>query len=80
MPRLVNIKLDLKLPRFGGIQATWKPDETEVRAAWELYMEMVTRTPLGEFLPADGQRLMSVTRYEFGLNHIGIQCLGCIKA
>ena len=54
MPRLVNVKLDLKLPVIGGIQGTWEPDESEVRAAWELYVEMVTRTPLGEFSLADG--------------------------
>ncbi len=54
MPRLVNVKLDLKLPGFGGIQGTWVPEESEVRAAWELYVEMVTRTPLGELSPTDG--------------------------
>ena len=47
MPQLVNVKLDLKLPGIGGIQGTWEPDESEVRASWELYVEMVTRTPLG---------------------------------
>ena len=54
MPRLVNVKLDLKLPGLGGIQGSWEPDESEVRAAWELYVEMVTRTPVGEFSSAEG--------------------------
>ena len=54
MPRLVNVKLDLKLPGLGGIQSTWEPDEAEVRAAWELYVGMVTRTPLGEFSSVEG--------------------------
>ena len=49
MPHLVNVKLDLKVPGIGGIQGTWEPDESEIRAAWELYVEMVTRTPLGMF-------------------------------
>ena len=49
MPKLVNVKLDLKLPGIGGIGGTWEPDESEVGAAWELYVEMVTRTPLGGF-------------------------------
>ena len=53
MPRLVNVKLDLKLPGI-GIQGTWEPDECEIRAAWELYVELVTRSPLGEILPAEG--------------------------
>ena len=54
MPKLVNVKLDLKLPGIGGIQGTWEPDESEIRAAWELYVEMVTRTPLGGFSPQEG--------------------------
>ena len=54
MPRLVNVKLDLKLPGIGGIQGTWEPDESEVRAAWELYVEMVTRTPLGDLSTQEG--------------------------
>ncbi len=54
MPKLVNVKLDLQLPGIGGIAGTWEPDESEVRAAWELYMEMVTRTPLGGFSSQDG--------------------------
>ena len=54
MPKLVNVKLDLKLPGIGGIAGTWEPDESEVRAAWELYVEMVTRTPLGGFSSRDG--------------------------
>ena len=47
MPKLVNVKLDLKVPGIGGISGTWEPDQSEVKAAWELYVEMVTRTPLG---------------------------------
>ena len=46
MPRLVIIRLDPKLPGIGGIQGTWEPDESEIRAAWELYVEMITRTRL----------------------------------
>lgn len=53
MPRLVNVKLDLKLLGI-GIQGTWEPDESEVRAAWELYVELVTRTPLGEISSVEG--------------------------
>ena len=47
MPNLVNVKLDVRIPGIGGIAGTWEPDESEIRAAWELYVEMVTRTPLG---------------------------------
>ena len=54
MPKLVNVKLDLKVPGIGGVAGTWEPDESEVRAAWELYVEMVTRTPLGGFSSQEG--------------------------
>ena len=54
MPKLVNVKLDLKVPGIGGISGTWEPDESEVKAAWELYVEMVTRTPLGGFSSKEG--------------------------
>ena len=54
MPKLVNVKIDLKIPGIGGISGTWEPDESEVGAAWELYVEMVTRTPLGGFSFRDG--------------------------
>ena len=54
MPKLINVKLDLKVPGIGGISGTWEPDESEVRAAWELYVEMVTRTPLGGFSSQEG--------------------------
>ena len=54
MPKLVNVKLNLKLPGIGGISGTWEPDESEVKAAWELYVEMVTRTPLGGFSSQEG--------------------------
>ncbi len=54
MPRLVNVRLDLKILGIGGIQGTWEPDESEVRAAWELYVELVTRTPLGDISLVEG--------------------------
>ena len=54
MPKLVNVKLDLKIPGLAGVTGTWEPDESEVSAAWELYVEMVTRTPLGGFSPQEG--------------------------
>ena len=54
MPKLVNVKIDLKVPGIGGISGTWEPDEGEVKAAWELYVEMVTRTPLGGSLSQEG--------------------------
>ena len=54
MPKLVNVRLDLKIPGLGGIRGTWEPDDSEVKAAWELYVEMVTRTPLGDLSLHEG--------------------------
>ena len=54
MARLVDVKLDLTLPGIAGISGTWEPDDAEVKAAWELYVEMVTRTPLGGVSLRDG--------------------------
>jgi hypothetical protein len=39
-PKSVEVKLDLKLFSIGG---TWEPNDAERRAAWELYVELVTR-------------------------------------
>ena len=54
MPKLTNVKLNLKLPGFGGIEGTWEPDGAEISAVWELYVELITRAPLGEPAPHDG--------------------------
>ncbi len=54
MPKLVNVKIDVRIPGIGGIEGTWEPDESEIRAAWELYVEMVTRTPLGSVSRDEG--------------------------
>lgn len=39
-PKSIEVKLDLKLLSIGG---TWEPNDAERRAAWELYVELVTR-------------------------------------
>lgn len=43
MAKLNNITVELSLPGIGSIQGNWSPDETEQRAAWELYVELITR-------------------------------------
>ena len=40
MPRQSNVKLDLKVTGIGGISRTWEPNESEMKAAWELYVEI----------------------------------------
>ena len=54
MPRWVNMKVNLKVPGIISISGTWEPNQSEIKAAWELYVEMVTRTPLGGFSPHKG--------------------------
>lgn len=39
-PKEVEIGLDLK---FFSIKGTWDPNDAERRAAWELYVELITR-------------------------------------
>ena len=46
MLRLTNIAVNLNLPGLGSIQGTWGVDERQKNAAWELYIELVTRTTL----------------------------------
>jgi hypothetical protein len=41
MPKLTSVAVSLKLPFLGDINGTWEPDETEQRAAWEMYVELV---------------------------------------
>lgn len=39
-PKSVEVKLNLRVLEIAG---TWEPNDTERRAAWELYVELVTR-------------------------------------
>lgn len=39
-PKSVDVGLDLKV---FSIKGTWEPNDTERRAAWELYVELITR-------------------------------------
>lgn len=39
---------------FFKVTGTWKPDETERKAAWELYVELITRISVIELKENDG--------------------------
>ena len=39
-PKSVNVKLNLRVLEISG---TWEPNDVERHAAWELYVELVTR-------------------------------------
>lgn len=52
-PKFQDLKVSLKF-LIGGIEGTWKVDESERRAAWELYVELITRVSLARTDPAEG--------------------------
>ena len=51
---LKAIKIKFSLPWIGEIGGEWEPDESEVKAAWELYVELVTRISVVELKPDQG--------------------------
>ena len=50
---LESIELDLNL-LFFRIKGKWKPDQQEKNAAWELYVELVTRISVVELKKSEG--------------------------
>ncbi len=55
MPKkLTSVKVSLKLPYIGGVEGTWEPDESERNAAWEMYVELITRISVAELKPDEG--------------------------
>lgn len=59
--RLSEINVELSLPYIGKVSGIWKPDEAEQRAAWELYVELVTRISTIELQPNEGMLRESLT-------------------
>jgi len=54
MAKLRSVKVNLSLPFLGSIEGVWEPDENEVSAAWELYVELITRISVVELKPDEG--------------------------
>ncbi len=50
---LTKIAVNFKIPTF-GIEGTWEPDESEREAAWEMYVELVTRISVAELRSDEG--------------------------
>lgn len=46
-----DIKVSLKIPSIGEIAGTWEVDKNERRAAWEMYIELITRVSLARVNP-----------------------------
>jgi len=51
-PRTVSV--DLADTNGNGIRGTWQVNDKEQQAAWEIYVELVTRVPAVELRPDEG--------------------------
>lgn len=51
--KLKKVSVNIKTP-FLNIRGEWEADESEQRAAWELYVELVTRISVVELKPEEG--------------------------
>jgi hypothetical protein len=50
-----QISLSLGLPfGLGSMSGTWEPDEEERQAAWEMYVELITRTSVEDLAEGEG--------------------------
>jgi hypothetical protein len=49
-----QITARLTIPFVGEISGTWEPADAERSAAWELYLELVTRVSVEELAPDEG--------------------------
>ncbi len=54
MSNFKQVKVNFNLPYIGGIEGIWEPDESERNAAWELYIELITRISVAELKPDEG--------------------------
>lgn len=54
MPRPKQVAVKVRLPFLGEIAGTWEPIQAERRAAWELYIELITRVTIVELRPGEG--------------------------
>ena len=54
MAKLTGVKVSIQIPQLAAIEGTWEPDESERDAAWEMYVELVTRISLAELTPDEG--------------------------
>jgi len=54
MPRLESFSVELTLPFVGKVSGNWSPDDSERRAAWEMYVELATRIAVQPLAPDEG--------------------------
>jgi hypothetical protein len=49
-----GVTVNISVPGVGGISGTWKPSQKEREAAWEMYVELVTRVAVVELRLEEG--------------------------
>jgi hypothetical protein len=49
-----EVQVQLTIPFVGEISGSWEPDDAEQQAAWELYVELVTRIAVVPLHPGQG--------------------------
>jgi hypothetical protein len=49
-----QVSVNISLPLVGGVSGTWEPVRVESEAAWELYVELITRVSVVELVPGHG--------------------------
>jgi hypothetical protein len=55
MKKPTSVAVSINLPfGLGGLQGTWEPDESERKAAWEMYVELITRVAVVDLGPEEG--------------------------
>lgn len=59
----MQVRVSLAIPLVGGIEGTWEPKRAERDAAWELYVELITRISVVELDPEDGKTREALTSF-----------------
>ncbi|WP_438486828.1 hypothetical protein [Streptomyces sp. S186] len=52
--RPAEVAVKFTVPFVGEISGIWRPDDAERKAAWELYVELITRVSVIELGPTEG--------------------------
>jgi hypothetical protein len=70
-------KVEVRLPLL-SISGTWAPNADEKKAAWELYVELITRVPVADLKPDEGSLREALTSLHsiFGTTRSILKCYG----
>jgi hypothetical protein len=52
--KLKSVKVSLSLPFVGNLEGTWEADQSQQQAAWEMYVELVSRISVQPLSPQQG--------------------------